>query len=69
MTIGEFATLNLQKGKSAQETLAAVKAVFPSCSTTIKCIYFYASKAKIGLAKKSTADPVALKAALKALAA
>lgn len=69
MTIGQFATLSLQKGKSAQETLDLVKAVFPNCSTSIKCIYYYASKAKIGLKKAQVVDDVKMKEALKMLKA
>lgn len=69
MTIGQFATLCLQKGKSAKDTLAEVQKVFPGCKTTMKCIYYYAHVAKIPLAKKSQADPKALETALKALKA
>lgn len=67
MTIGQFATLCLTKGKSAQETLTMVKQVYPGCNTSIKCIYYYASKAKIKLAKHSTADAKQLEQALKML--
>lgn len=69
MTIGKFATQCLEAGKSAKETLALVKKVFKDSNTTIKCIYYYASKAGIKLAKQSQADPKALEAALKSLAA
>lgn len=67
MTIGQFATQCLSKGKTAQETLALVKKVFPQSQTSIKCIYYYASKAKIKLAKAQVVDNDALKAALKEL--
>jgi hypothetical protein len=56
VTIGKFATMCLEKGKSAQETLELVKRVYPTCNTSIKCIYYYASKAKIKLAKGSECD-------------
>ena len=69
MTIGQFATQMLQGGKTAQETLALVKKVFPNSQTTIKCIYFYASKAKVGLKKTQVVDADALKAALESIAA
>ena len=69
MTIGQFATLCLQKGKSAQDTLDLVKKVYPSCNTSIKCIYYYASKAKIKLGHKAEVDKKAMQAALKELAA
>jgi hypothetical protein len=69
MTIGQFATLALQKGKTAQETLALVKQVFPGCNTSIKCIYYYASKAKIKLAQGAKVDSEQLEKALASLAA
>jgi hypothetical protein len=68
-TIGGFATLCLEKGKTAKETLALVKRVFPDAKTTMKCIYFYASKAGIALAKTAAVDDKQLKAAMKELAA
>lgn len=64
MTIGKLATLALQQGKSAKDTLDMVKRVFPGCNTTMKSIYFYASKAGVRLAKHSVADQGQLKAAL-----
>lgn len=67
MTIGQFATLALTKGKSAQETLALVKQVFPQANTSIKCIYYYASKAKIKLAKTAVVDEKKMAEALKML--
>lgn len=67
MTIGTFATLCLQKGKTATETLAMVKQVFPQANTSMKCIYYYASKAKIRLAKGAVVDAVQLKKALETL--
>lgn len=69
MTIGTFATTCLQKGKSAKETLEMVKKVFPNSNTSMKCIYYYASKAKIKLAKAQVVDDKELKAAMKMLAA
>lgn len=65
--IGTLATKALVAGKSATETLELVKQVFPGCQTTMKGIYYYASKAKVNLSKKSTADPDALAKALKML--
>lgn len=69
MTIGTFATTCLTKGKSAKETLELVKKVFPNSNTSMKCIYYYASKAKIKLAKVAVVDEKELKMALKELAA
>lgn len=69
MTIGHFATKALEAGKSAKETLELVQRVFPGCKTTMKCIYYYASKAKIKLAKSATADLDELEKALEELAA
>lgn len=69
MTIGKFATQCLRSGKSAKETLALVKKVYKDSNTSIKCIYYYASKAGVKLAKQSQADPKALKEALAGLKA
>lgn len=69
MTIGQFATQSLKAGKSAKETLELVKRVFPGCNTSMKCIYYYASKAKIKLAKSAAVDADELKKALAELAA
>jgi hypothetical protein len=69
MTIGKFATACLLKGKSAKETLELVHKVFPKSQTTMKCIYYYASKAKIKLARAVEVDEVELKAAMEELAA
>lgn len=69
MTIGQFATTCLQKGKSAKETLELVKKVFPNSNTSMKCIYYYASKAKVKLAKAQVVNEDALKAAMKELKA
>lgn len=66
MTIGQFATQMLQKGKSAQETLELVKKVFPNANTSIKCIYYYSSKAKIGLKKAQVVNQEELEKALAA---
>lgn len=63
MNIGQFATKALLAGKTAQETLDLVKKVFPESKTTMKCIYYYASKAKVGL-KKSVVNSEELKKAL-----
>lgn len=65
--IGQFATLCLEKGKTAQETLDMVKQVFPNCTTTLKGIYFYASKAKIRLGRQAEVDKAAANRALVAL--
>lgn len=43
-TIGGLCNLALVNGKSAAETLAIAKSVYPTGSTTLKCIYYYASK-------------------------
>lgn len=64
MTIGQFSTKMLIAGKSAQETLDLVKKVFPNSKTTIKCIYYYSSKAKIGLKKGQVIDQVEMDKAL-----
>lgn len=69
MNIGQFATQALQAGRSAKETLELVKRVFPESKTTMKCVYYYASKAKIKLAKTAVADEKELKKALASLAA
>jgi hypothetical protein len=69
MNIGQFATACLTKGKSAKDTLAMVQRVFPESKTTMKCIYYYASKAKIKLAKSAVVDPKELKKAMAELAA
>lgn len=66
MTIGQFATKMLQSGKSAQETLSLVHKVFPNSKTSIKCIYFYSSKAKIGLKKAQEINEEELEKALAA---
>lgn len=65
VTIGNIATQLLKSGKSAEETLQAVKRVFPECQTTMKCIYYYASKAGIQLRKASVVDAKALAEVLK----
>ncbi len=64
VTIGGIATDLLKSGKSAQETLEIVQRVFPGCKTTIKCIYYYASKAKVALQPKQNVDAAELKKAL-----
>lgn len=64
MNIGQFATTLLKSGKSAQETLGTVQKVFPGCKTSMKCIYYYASKAKIKLGSGAVADQKLLKAEL-----
>ena len=69
MTIGKFAEQCLRAGKSAKETLAMVKKVFPECKTTMKCVYYYASKAGIKLTKSAVVDQKQLEAALKQLKA
>lgn len=61
-TIESIAVKLLKSGKSAKETLALVKKVFPKCQTSIKCIYYYSSKHNIGLKKSQEVDLVALKA-------
>lgn len=62
VTIESVAVALLKKGRSAQETLESVKKVFPNCSTSIKCIYYYSSKHKIGLKSSQEVDMAALKA-------
>lgn len=69
VTIGGIATDLLKSGKGAQETLEIVQRVFPGCKTTIKCIYFYASKAKVSLQAKQNIDTDELKKALAAIKA
>jgi len=69
MTIGQFATKALQSGKGAKDTLELIHKVFPNSNTSIKCIYYYASKAKIKLAKAQVVDEKAMKEALKDLKA
>lgn len=49
ITIGNIATQLLKAGKTADETLGAVKRVFPEAQTTKKCIYFYAHQAGVAL--------------------
>lgn len=68
VTIEGIAVQLLKSGKSAKETLAAVKRVFPKASTTIKCIYFYSSKHKLGLQRGAEVDEAALKAVLAEIA-
>ena len=68
VTIGGIATRLLKAGKSAEETLAAVKRVFPEAQTTKKCIYFYASQAGIQLRRAAVVDEKALKALMQELA-
>lgn len=60
MTIEKFVVMCLTKGKSAKETLELVYQVFPSCNTSLKCIYYYSSKHKLNLQKKSNVDLDAL---------
>lgn len=67
MTIGQLATTALLKGKSAQETLEIVKRVFPQAKTTMKCIYYYSSKAGIKLKKGSECNESELKNVLEML--
>lgn len=69
MTIGTFATQALKAGKSAQDTLALVKKVFPNSQTSIKCIYFYASKAQLKLKKTQEVNQEELEKALASMAA
>jgi hypothetical protein len=66
MTIEQFCVTMLKKGKSAKETLELSRKVFPSSNTSIKCIYYYSSKHKIGLSRKVEIDQDALKEALAA---
>lgn len=60
ITIGSLATQLLQSGKSSQDTLTTVLRVFPEAKTTMKCIYFYASKAGIKLGHSQVIDQVEL---------
>lgn len=69
MTIEQFCVKMLQAGKSAKETLALAKGVFPNSNTSIKCIYYYSSKYGIGLKKAQVIDDKALKAALASIKA
>lgn len=69
MTIGTFATQALKAGKSAQETLALVKKVFPKSQTSIKCIYYYASKAQVRLKKAQEINQAELEKALESMVA
>lgn len=69
MTIEQFSVKCLTKGKSAQETLELVKRVFPSCQTSIKCIYYYSSKYKIGLKRSQEVNQEELENILEELAA
>lgn len=65
--IGQFATKALLAGKNAEDTLALVKECFPGCKTTIKCIYYYASKAKMSLRKSAAVNEEAMLRALASL--
>jgi hypothetical protein len=49
VTIGSTAIGFLKAGKTAQETLELTQKAFPDASTTIACIYWYASKNGIKL--------------------
>jgi hypothetical protein len=67
-TIGGLANTLLENGYGAEETLAAVLRVFPAAQTTMKCIYYYASKnPRVSLSNKKVADPKALKQVLAGL--
>jgi len=51
--IASFAIEKLREGWSSKETLELVQQAFPGCKTSIKCIYWYASKAGIKLSAKT----------------
>lgn len=67
ITIGQLAVRLLESGKSAKQTLEAVKRVFPECKTTMKCIYYYSSKAKVRLVRTSAVDQDELASVLQEL--
>jgi hypothetical protein len=66
-TIEGFAVTCMLKGKSAKETLALVLKVFPSAKSTMKCMYHYSSKYKLGLGSKAKADQSELSKVLASL--
>lgn len=56
LTIESLSVELLRAGFSAKETLERVRRVFPSSQTSIKCIYYYSSKYKIGLTAQKEVD-------------
>ncbi len=51
--IASFAISKLREGWSAKETVDLVLEAFPNAKTSIKCVYWYASKAGIRLSAKT----------------
>ncbi len=51
--IGAFCVSKLKEGWSAKEVLELVLESFPQAKTSIKCVYWYASKNGINLRAKS----------------
>lgn len=67
VTIESVAVKLLKSGKSAKETLESVRKVFPQAKTSMKCIYYYSSKHKLGLQKSQVVDAEALRALMTSL--
>jgi len=56
--IASFAIAKLREGWSSKETLELVLEAFPNAKTSIKCIYWYASKAGIKLNAKTFEEAI-----------
>ena len=68
LTIESLSVELLKSGFNPKETLERVKRVFPSCKTTLKGIYFYSSKYKVGLTSSQQVNTSELEAIRKEMA-